>query len=178
MLKFVIAASLRFRVSIILSIEDIDCWSEGMIEEISGDIINKCKEKGLNLTKDDEEGIELLTRDFIWNRGLIWVNMGFLSENLKDKKLDAKECFDVLKKVENSSQQSLKEKEIVVSEGVKSDYSSEQIKLLTERGLSELANKRINKKYSVTSLKGVISEEEIWILEEPKKITILYPSEK
>jgi len=160
------------------ALDDIDGWCEGRIEEIKGDIINKCKEKGLKLTKDDEDGIELLTRDFIWNRGIIWLNMSFVSENLKDKKLNAKECFNVLKKIEDSSKQLWREKDIIITNGIKSNYSDEQIKLLIEKGLSDLANKRINKKYSVTSLKGVVSDEEIWMLEEPKKITLLYTHEK
>lgn len=159
-------------------IEDLDGWCEGIIEDLKSETIDKCKAKKLKITEEEEKGIELLVRDFIYNKGVVWANMSNVADILKEKRLTANECLYTFEKVHEASKKTLKKKSHVVSQGIQSKYSPEQIKLLFDKGMSELIKKRKDKNYKLVNLKGVVSEEDVWFLENAKTITLLFPQER
>ena len=70
-------------------------------------------------------------------------------------------------------------KQAVMTPGVKSKYSDEQIKKLFDKGFSMLSNsdKEDSPNYKLRNLKGVISQEDVWIIEDAQAVTLLLPSE-
>lgn len=70
-------------------------------------------------------------------------------------------------------------KQTVITSGVQSKYASDEIKKLLDKGIDMLSNpdKEDSPNYKLRVLKGLVSQENIWIIEDAQAVTLLLPSE-
>ena len=97
---------------------------------------------------------------------------------LHDKgKLDALD-FNENKKLREQFRIS-KRKQTIITPGIKSRYSNEQIKELFGKGIAMLSesDKEDSPNFKLRRLKDIISGQKIWIIEDAQAVTLLLPSE-
>ena len=70
-------------------------------------------------------------------------------------------------------------KQTVITPGVQSKYTSAEIKKLFDQGFSMLSkpDKEDQHQYKLRILKGIVSEEKVWLIEDAQAVTLLLPSE-
>ncbi|MEK6869669.1 MAG: hypothetical protein AABX74_05535, partial [Nanoarchaeota archaeon] len=97
---------------------------------------------------------------------------------LHDKgKLDALD-FNENKKLREQFRIS-KRKQTIITPGIKSRYSDEQVKELFGKGIAMLSesDKEDSQNFKLRRLKDIISGQKIWIIEDAQAVTLLLPSE-
>ena len=67
----------------------------------------------------------------------------------------------------------------IITPGVQAKYSDVEIKELFDKGITMLSNpnKEDCPNYKLRVLKGIVSQENIWIIEDAQAVTLLLPSE-